>query len=307
MMGFPARTRLTTKMRFLAKFNDPKKAGRFGDYLLTRGIPVDVEEDDGEYSIWVHDEDQIDEAGQILEDYENQPDAEHFVKAESKASSIRAQAEKENRQFNRRIKDGRTAFHRHRSYSAGPVTMFFVFACVAIFLVQMTSGRNGNPIIPSLAFSSEGRSLAEIFPGFQLWRLVTPALMHGDLFHIFFNCYWLVFLGGMIEDRINSRFTALFIVALAIISNFTQFALVGPNFLGFSGVNYGMFGFVWVMSRRDPLSGFAIPQSTVILLMAFFVIGWLGIFWQAVANWSHTGGLVAGVVAAQMRSRFFPS
>ena len=50
-------------MRSIGEIDNEDKAKRFGDYLLVSGIPCDIEdEEDGTWSIWVHDDDQIEKA-----------------------------------------------------------------------------------------------------------------------------------------------------------------------------------------------------------------------------------------------------
>ena len=43
----------------------------------------------------------------------------------------------------------------------------------------------------------------------QVWRIFTPALLHLDLLHIFFNILWFVLLGNQIEFRLGC-FVTLF-------------------------------------------------------------------------------------------------
>lgn len=291
-------------MRLLVSYPDKEKASNLSDYLTSEKILNDLDDDEGSWSVWIHDEDMLDSAKSILTDFESNPTDAKFLKAKLKADQIKNKIEKENKKFNRKIKDGRTVFNRNRNFSSGPVVMFFIFACVSIFFVQQTSE---DRFLYDLAIaSSPDNGLSEITQKFQLWRLFTPALMHADIIHIFFNCYWLFILGSMIEDRLSSRFLILFILGVAAFSNFAQYKLYGPQFLGFSGVNYAMFGFVWVMSRKDPLSGFFIPQSTVYLMLGFLLMGVIGIF-PRIANGAHVGGLIIGVAAGWIRARLFPS
>ncbi|MCD8534514.1 MAG: rhomboid family intramembrane serine protease [Verrucomicrobia bacterium] len=296
-------------MRLLTTFEDSAKAQSFGDYLLTQGITNNIEQDESQHwSLWVHEEDQINLANQHLEDFRRNPGDERFTKASSKAASIRARKSREDREFNRRIKDGRTIFHKFRSFSAGPVTIVFLFLCGAIFILQKTDGEQGARIFNILGMASIGSSgLEDIFMRGQIWRLITPALMHGGILHIFFNCSWLKYLGGMVEDRLGSRFLVLAILGIAVVSNFSQYAVSGPFFLGFSGVNYGLFGFIWVMSRMDTLSGFHLQQSTIILMVCCMVLGILGLFGSGIANWAHLGGFFAGAAMGWGRAKFLPT
>lgn len=291
-------------MRLLTTFKDEKSVRDLSNYLLTKDIPNDVEDDENEWSLWIHDEDSLESAQSILNDFLNNPLDSKYTSSESQAQKIKDKISKENKEFNRKVKDGRTAFHKHGAFSIGPVVIFFLFLCGAIFFVQ--TSREGM-MINELRISSVGsKGLSDIFTKLQVWRLVTPALMHDNFIHIFFNCYWLIYLGGMIEDRINSRFLLFAIIGIATISNLIQYSIGGPGFYGFSGVNYGLFGFIWVMSRQDPLSGFFLQQSTIYILMGFLLVGVLGLI-PFVANGAHVGGLLAGTAIGFARARLFPS
>ncbi len=289
-------------MRLLVSYPEKEKASKLSDYLTSENILNDLDDDDGSWSVWIQDEDMLELGKSILEDYEVNPLDPKFIKAKVKADEIKTKIEKENKKFNQKLKDGRTVFNRSRNFSSGPVVMFFIFVCVSIFFIQQTSE---DGFLYDLAISSsQDLGLTEVTQKFQIWRLFTPAFMHNDIIHIFFNCYWLFILGSMIEDRMSSRFLLIFILGVAAFSNFAQYKLFGPQFYGFSGVNYAMFGFVWIMSRQDPLSGFFIPQSTVYLMLGFLALGVIGIF-PRIANGAHVGGLMIGLAIGWARARFF--
>jgi GlpG protein len=71
-------------------------------------------------------------------------------------------------------------------------------------------------------------------------------------------------------------------------------------FGGMSGVVYGLFGYLWMKSRFEPQLQMFMPPSTVVILVAWLVLGWTGALNQlvvgAIANWEHTIGLAVGVV-----------
>jgi GlpG protein len=147
----------------------------------------------------------------------------------------------------------------------------------------------------------------------QVWRVFTPCLLHANILHIFFNMLWLIYLGKIIEDRLNS-FRYLFLILItAIVSNTAQYLMSGPSFLGFSGVICGMLAFVWVRQKYAPWEGYRLAQGTF-ALMFFFVMSMAGIqalsfflkiyyqaeYFPSIANTAHITGGVAGYLLGRM-------
>ncbi len=110
----------------------------------------------------------------------------------------------------------------------------------------------------------------------QLWRLFTPCLLHGDLFHLFFNMLWLIVLTKQIEQRLGPLRILIFIVIVAVISNTAQYLMSGPNFIGFSGVLVGMLAFIWKRQRIAAWEGYQMDTSTY-LFMLIFILSMAGI------------------------------
>jgi GlpG protein len=61
-----------------------------------------------------------------------------------------------------------------------------------------------------------------------------------------------------------------------------------------SGVNYALFGYIWMRGKLDPGSGFGVSPQTAMWMLVWFVLCWTG-FVGPIANWNHAGGLAAGV------------
>ena len=150
----------------------------------------------------------------------------------------------------------------------------------------------------------------------EIWRLVTPTLLHRDFLHILFNMAWLWILGAQIEDRMSRWKMLLFILITAIASNVAQYLMSGPFFLGFSGVVVGMVGFIWMRQKMAPWEGYPLNKPTVIFILLFvlamFVLEIVAVVLQLLAitdlspNIANTAHIVGGLVGMALgRLSFF--
>jgi GlpG protein len=103
----------------------------------------------------------------------------------------------------------------------------------------------------------------------ELWRLISPILLHGDIFHLLFNMLWLISLGRQLEQSLGVSRYILFIVIVAIISNTAQYLMSGPNFIGLSGVLCGMLAFIWQRQHHAPWEGYQLDNATIRMLFLF--------------------------------------
>ncbi len=110
----------------------------------------------------------------------------------------------------------------------------------------------------------------------EVWRLISPVLLHGNLLHILFNMAWLFILGRQIEERLG-KFRYLFLsLLLGVMSNVAEYLVSGPNFLGYSGIVVGMVGFIWMRQKKAPWEGYPL-QRPVIVFITVFVLAMLAL------------------------------
>jgi GlpG protein len=131
----------------------------------------------------------------------------------------------------------------------------------------------------------------------QPWRLVTSALPHLDVIHLAFNLYWLWVFGTLVEHTFGRLATGGVMVLFAAGSTAAEYALFEGG-VGLSGVGYGLFGMLWVLSRRDPRLAGAVDGQTVVLFLSWFAFCCAMTAtgaWQ-VANAAHAAGLILGIL-----------
>jgi len=265
-------------MRQTGTLASQKDAERLADYLVSQGISAKVEPGDGQWSIWVHDENQVERSKKHLEDFLRNPQDERYREAERSARQVRREAAEKMRRAQKNFVDLRDQWANPARRR--PVTMALILISVAAYPLRHT-------VAPWFFFSGELIERGEV------WRLITPIFLHFGLPHIVFNLWWLYDLGGVIELKLRSLRFAGLVLAIAIPSNIAQALAVSEGFGGMSGVVYGLFGYAWVRGRLDPTCGLYLRPDVAFWMMGWFVLCMGGVIGN-VANWAHGVGLLAG-------------
>lgn len=143
----------------------------------------------------------------------------------------------------------------------------------------------------------------------QLWRLVTPMLLHFGWMHIVFNLLWVWEIGRKIEWTCGARWLLPLVLLSSISANLTQYFMSGANlFGGMSGVVFGLLGFAFVWSQLLPARTIGLPRGIYIFMLVFLVIGFSGAFdllqLGSLANGAHLGGLIGGVALGALAVAF---
>lgn len=171
------------------------------------------------------------------------------------------------------------------------ITVIVTALCMAITLG--TNYGKQPALTGDFMFAPPGGDLTSIMHG-EAWRLITPIFLHFSLIHLGFNIYMFWIMGGVIERVRGSGSLLMLILFLALASNSVQYAWNGGAFGGLSGVVYGLFGFLWMRSVYLPEEGFYMPQSLVVQMIAWAILGLTGAI-GGIANGAHFGGLLAGM------------
>jgi membrane associated rhomboid family serine protease len=166
-------------------------------------------------------------------------------------------------------------------------TYSLIAVICAAYLVQM--------VVPSLQQDLMLPSIEYLQATNEWYRLFTVALTHAGLLHLGFNMYSLLVLGNPLEEAFgkNKLFIVFFVSLLTGSLASTYFASVYSYSVGASGAIFGLFGALAIVGKRIG----ADIRSIVVIIGINFVIGFAmgGVDWRA-----HLGGLIGGVVAAQL-------
>ena len=152
----------------------------------------------------------------------------------------------------------------------------------------------------------------------ELWRFVTPSLLHQDFLHLVFNMFWLIMLALPLERHFKPIRFLLFTLMAALISNTAQYFITGFSFLGASGLIAAYGGYIYSDVRNNAKSHFRhLYEQTRFLLwmILIFVVLSAGELLTyllfslhlplSIANTAHCTGFLFGYLVA--RHSFFSS
>jgi membrane associated rhomboid family serine protease len=137
------------------------------------------------------------------------------------------------------------------------------------------------------------------------WRLLTSTLPHGDPLHLIFNLMWLWTFGTVVEIAWGHARTIALFVLFAVGSGAAQYGLSHGG-IGLSGVGYGLFGMLWVLSKRHPQFRGVVDRRTAVLFIVWFFlcIAATALGLVHIGNVAHgVGGLSGWCVGTAIASR----
>lgn len=302
-------------MRHLTSITGKSNAESFVAYLLTQNIPTHVEPtaDPNEWDVWIRDEDRLELAKKEYQQFLASPEDAKYHQAIDQAKSIIKEKKQKSIEYQ---KNTSYSIPRSRvrpnmlSGSLPPLTLTLVIVCVILGIASeftRATGEFGSSIVRQLLFvdlglyQSTGDPAASIKQG-EVWRIFTPAFLHGDPLHLLFNMLSLASLGRLIERLEGIGRFAFMVFLIAIVSHLFQGLMPGkwygsPNFVGISGVVFGLLGYIATKSNLRPDLGIYLPAQVYLMTALILVFGFTtSTKGFALANLAHVGGLVAGIV-----------
>jgi membrane associated rhomboid family serine protease len=134
----------------------------------------------------------------------------------------------------------------------------------------------------------------------EWYRLFTVALTHGGFLHLGFNMYALMVLGNPLEEAFGKQ-KLLIVFFFSLLTGSLTSSYLAPIYgasVGASGAIFGLFGALAIVGLNSKKLGIAVDiRSIVVIIGINFAFGFAmgGVDWRA-----HLGGLIGGVVAAQL-------
>ena len=143
-----------------------------------------------------------------------------------------------------------------------------------------------------------GARINDLIRAGQLWRFLTPVLLHASVPHILFNMWALYVFGSGLERHFGPwRFLVLYVLG-GFAGNVLSFLLSTGYSVGASTAIFGLVGAEGVFlyqNRRLFGAGFRRAIGNVIFVVAVNLL--LGLT-PGIDNWGHVGGLMGGLIFA---------
>ncbi len=128
------------------------------------------------------------------------------------------------------------------------------------------------------------------------WRLFTPVLLHGSIFHIVFNMYALIVIGLELEKRFGHLRFGLLYLSGAFAGNVVSYLFSANPSLGASTAIFGLLGaeLIFFYRNREIFGQNArrALQNVITIAAINFIIG----LSPGIDNWGHLGGFLGGLL-----------
>jgi len=130
----------------------------------------------------------------------------------------------------------------------------------------------------------------------QYWRFISPIFLHGDITHLFVNCFSLYSVGRIVEKIFgHAKFLIVYLLAGIMGSLFSFMFSINPS-IGASGAIFGLMGALLYFGTEKPMlfklffrNGIV---ATIVINLAY------GFMNSGIDNYGHIGGLIGGFLAS---------
>ncbi|MCD9188699.1 MAG: rhomboid family intramembrane serine protease [Pyrinomonadaceae bacterium] len=184
-----------------------------------------------------------------------------------------------------------------------PLYSVILIGCLAAVFICQVADDGIDSILMGNALSVDLAGFVKSnFAKGEYWRILTGAVLHGGLIHLFFNCYALYQLGRAIEILSNRAHLAIVFLLSAIGGGILSFIFYPiTDSVGASGGIIGFVGYLTVYAyKRRKLMPPDFLKSMIYNIIFIGVMGWFIPYATdnrvMIDNFGHLGGLLVGLV-----------
>lgn len=174
-------------------------------------------------------------------------------------------------------------------------TWLLITTNLVVYAVTCWLSRSWQPAGEVLA---EGWNEHSLVAAGQTWRLLSACFLHAGLLHIGMNLWVLYQIGTLLELLVGTSMFFVLYLATGLAGGWLSFRLGHAPSVGASGAVLGLAGVALAIGRlhrprlSPPLAA-ALGKSMLIWVLSVLV---LGVVIPRVDNYSHLGGLLAGLL-----------
>ncbi len=177
------------------------------------------------------------------------------------------------------------------------MTKIIIILCIAMYIVTLLYSNSfsvNNGVLVLLGANHKGLVLNG-----EVYRLITSAFLHANLFHLLVNMYSLWLIGSQVENFIGKwQFLVIYLLSTLMGSLFSLVFLGNHIAVGASGAIFGLmasliyFGYHYRLYLAGALTSQIIPIVILNLVLGFIVPG--------IDNGAHIGGLIGGYLGTMI-------
>ena len=123
-------------MRLIGEVTNAAHARTFAAWLLTHSIESQVDgREEGPFEIWVKDEDQFQQAKELLAQFQANPDDKQFVQATAKANEILREQQRRQKQLKKNVVKVSPGARTGTLWQIAPLTVVLIAICAVVALL----------------------------------------------------------------------------------------------------------------------------------------------------------------------------
>ncbi|KLU17272.1 MULTISPECIES: rhomboid family intramembrane serine protease GlpG [Xenorhabdus] len=266
-------------MIHITSISNPRLAQAFIDYMATQGIHLTMRPTNEPplVELWLEDDSQRSQVEEELRHFARDPLNERYQAASWQTGQSVSFFKYHNNLNLNTLKN-----------QSGPLTIAITLLCILVYLwIAMADIKD---VMNWLAWPANSDQYLE------LWRWISPALLHFSRTHLLFNLALWWYFGSQVEQKIGGSKLFEITIVSAIFSNWAQSLFSGSNFGGLSGVVYALIGYVWLTGEISPKRGISAPRGLIAVSVIWLLVGYFDLFSLNIANAAHVAGLIIGLL-----------